>query len=98
MFSLRNIRNALLISHSPNLINDEEFLMLCDLKTSKNNDFPYWNYQQFDLENLSNEEYKAEFRSYKNIIYFLKETLHLPDEVIFQKVSSFWSRSSIHIT
>ena len=24
--------------------------MLCDLSTSKNPDFPYWNYQQFDLE------------------------------------------------
>ena len=48
--SLRNVCNALLITHSPNLINDEEFLMLCDLSTSKNPDFPYRNYQQFDLE------------------------------------------------
>ena len=83
MSSLRNIRKALLISHSPNLINDEEFLMLYYLNTSKNPNFPYWNYQLFDLKNLSDEERKAEFRFYKNDIHFLKEALHFPDEVIF---------------
>ena len=85
MSSLRNVHNTLLISHSTNLINDEEFFMLYDHSTSKNPDFPYWNYQQFDLENLSDEEYKAEFCFYKNCIYFLKEALHIPDEVIFSK-------------
>ena len=83
MSSLRNVRNALLISHSSNLINDEEFLMLHNLNSSKNPDFPYWNYQKFDLENSSDEECKAEFRFYKNDIYFLKEPLPIPDEVIF---------------
>ena len=71
--------------------------MLYDLNTSKNPDFPYLNYQQFDL--LSGQECKAEFRFYKSNIYFLKEALHIPDEVIFFKqISGFWSRSSIHIT
>ena len=68
-------------------MNDEEFLMLCNLKigTSKNPGFPDWNYQQLDLQNLSDEEEcKAENRLYKNDIYFLKETLHILDEVIFQ--------------
>ena len=41
MSSLRNFCNALLVSHSTNLINDEEFLMLYDHNTSKNPDFPY---------------------------------------------------------
>ena len=57
--------------------------MLYDHNTSKNSDLSYWNYQQFDLENLSDEECKAEFRFYKNDIYFLKEALHISDEVIF---------------
>ena len=56
--------------------------MLYNLKTSKNPDFLYWDYQQFDLESLSDEKCKAEFRFYKNDIYFLKEALHIPDEVI----------------
>ena len=79
MSSLRNLRKALLISHSTNLINDEEFFMLYDHNISKNPDFSYGNYQQFDLENLSDE-----FRFYKNDIYFLKEAIHIPDEVILQ--------------
>ena len=54
--------------------------MLCNLNTSKNPDFSHWNYQQFDL---SDEECKAEFHFYKNEICFLKEALHIPDEVIF---------------
>ena len=57
--------------------------MLYDHNTSKNSDLSYWNYQQFDLENSSDEECKAEFRFYKNDIYFLKEALHISDEVIF---------------
>ena len=57
--------------------------MLYDHNTSKNPDFPYWNYQQFDLEDLSHEKCKAEFRFYKNTICFLKEALHIPREVIF---------------
>ena len=77
MSSLQNVCHALLISHSTNLINDEEFFMLYNHNTSKNPDFPYSNYQQFDLENLSYEECKAEFCFYKNDIYFLKEALHI---------------------
>ena len=58
----RNARNTLLISHSTNLINDEEFLMLYDHNTSKNPDFSCWNHQQFDLKNISDEECKAELK------------------------------------
>ena len=31
---------------------------------SKHPDFTYWNYQQFELENLSDEECNAEFCFY----------------------------------
>ena len=55
--------------------------MLHDPNTSKNPDFSYLNYQQFDL--LSGQECKAEFRFYKSNIYFVKEAWHIPDEVIF---------------
>ena len=83
MSSLCNTSSALLISHSSNLINDEEFLTLCNLSTFKITDFLYRNYQHFDLKTLSGEECKTEFGVYKNNIYFLKEALHVPDEVIF---------------
>ena len=58
--------------------------MSYDHNTSKNSDFPNWNYQQFDIKNLADEECKTEFCFYKNDTYFLKDTLHIPDEVIFQ--------------
>ena len=58
--------------------------MSYDHNTSKNSDFRNWNYQQFDIENLGDEECKTEFRFYKNDTHFLKEALHIPDEVIFQ--------------
>ena len=60
-------------------INDEDFLMSDNLNTySKHRYFTYWNYQKFKLENLSDEECKAEFCFYKNDIYFLKEALYIP--------------------
>ena len=76
MSSLRNIRNDLLISHSPNPVNNEEFLMLYNLNTSKNPDFPYWNYQQFELENL----YQMKKVSFLQKRHLLSQ---IPDEVIF---------------
>ena len=59
-------------------VNDEEFLMSDNLNTySKHPYFTYWNYQKFKLENLSDEECKAEFCFYKNDIYFLKAALYI---------------------
>ena len=83
MAGLRQVRNALLISHSQNLINDEEFMLLYNINKSKNPDLPYWKYDNFDLENLTDDEYQAEFRFYKNVIYFIQEALQIPDEIIF---------------
>ena len=72
MLSLQNVCNALLISHSPNLIRNEQFLTLYDFNTLKNPDFSCWNYQQFDL-NLSDEKCKAEFRLKKTTSTFSKK-------------------------
>ena len=46
----------------------------------KNRDFPYWNFDRFDLDELGNDQCKAEFRFYKNDIFKLAEYLQLPDE------------------
>ena len=48
------------------------------MNTSKNPDFPYWQYDPFNLHDLCDDECKAEFR-------FLKDDIHLlqvPDEVV----------------
>ena len=45
-------------------------------------DFPYWKYDRFDLDELRNDQCKADFRFYKNDIFKLAEYLPLPDEIV----------------
>ena len=59
--SLREVRNLLLQGYDDGVISDEEFLLLYELNTSKNPDFPYWEYGLFDLDKLSDDECMAEF-------------------------------------
>ena len=47
------------------LINEQVFVLLYDCHKSTNPEFPYWNYDRFDLEEKSNDDCKAEFRFYK---------------------------------
>ena len=82
MPNLRDVRHCLLFGFEGNLLNDEEFILLYDLNTSKNPDFPYWQYDPLDLDKLCDDECKAEFRFLKNDIYVLKDVLQIPDEVV----------------
>ena len=52
------------------------------MNASKNPDFPYWQYDPFDLDDLCDDECKAEFRFLKNDIHLLKDVLQVPDEVV----------------
>ena len=60
-------------------IDDTEFALLYDLNSSENLEFPYWKYGRFDLDSMTDDECKAEFRFYKNDIYLLGEVLDIPD-------------------
>ena len=60
--AFKNVRNLLLINHNDGFIDDDEFVVLYDLSTSKNLDFPYDSYTQFDLDELNEFESFAEFR------------------------------------
>jgi len=77
----RDIRQALVQSHANNIIDDEEFVLLYDLNTSNNLDYPYWNYQPFDLDRLTAKECWSEFRFRKDDIYDLQNIFRIPDEV-----------------
>ena len=50
---LRDVREALFLAHLNRVINDEEFVCLYELNKSKNLDYPYWNYEKFELDNLT---------------------------------------------
>lgn len=81
MNSFREVRDILLVAHSENLINDEELVLLYDLNTSNNIDLPYWSYDEFDLDMMSDDECRSEFRFLKNDIFHLAEILHIPNQV-----------------
>lgn len=81
MPSLREIRDMLLFAHSDNLISEEDCLLLYDLNKSSNLELPYWSYDQFDLDLLSDDECKSEFRFYKRDLYLLAEVLQIPDQI-----------------
>ena len=50
------------LSHALNLLDDEVFLLLFDINSIKNPDFPYWCYENFDPDKLDDSECNAEFR------------------------------------
>ena len=56
-------------------------MLLYDLNTSRNIDLPYWSYKEFDLDTLSDDECRSEFRFLKNDIYHLAEILQIPNQV-----------------
>ena len=73
-----------MLANDLDLIDDEEMLLLYDLNTSKNLDIPYWKYHKFDLDSLSDDECKSEFRFLKHDIYALLDVLNLPDKITCQ--------------
>ena len=77
MASFRETREVLLLAYDEDLINDEEFVLLYNLNTSKNFDYHYWNYNRFDLNNWSDEECRGDLRFYKADVYRLFEELNL---------------------
>ena len=81
MATYRKTRDLLLMVHSENFIDDEELLLLFDLNKSKNPEIPYSLYMKFDLDDLCDDEWFAEFRFLKHDIYKLFDVLHIPDEV-----------------
>ena len=80
MASFRQTRECLMLAHADKLLNDEEFLLLYDMNTSKNRDYPYWNYESFQLEQLSNDECLTYFRFYRSDIYDTMEVLRIPEQ------------------
>ena len=82
MATFRKVRELLLTSFDSfddDDISEDEFLQLYDVNRSKTPDFPYQNYEHFDLERLDESEFLAEFRFRKSDIPVLKEAMGLSD-------------------
>ena len=69
MGTFREAREALMFTYQDGGIDDTEFVLLYDLNSSQNLELPYWKYGRFDLDSMTDDESKAEFRFYKNDIY-----------------------------
>ena len=75
------MRNQLQLSHDDGVIDDEEFMLLYKMYSSRNPEFPYRSHSAFDLEDLDESECMAEFRFRKGDIVFLSDALEIPDTV-----------------
>ena len=75
MISFKDARNHLLKSYNDGIIN--EFIFLNEGNFSKNPEFPYEDYERFDLDAMDNTEWKAEFHFTKNEIPRLAEASRL---------------------
>ena len=78
MPNLRETRNCFACAYRKGFINDRKFVLLYDKNSSKNPDFRYWNYERFELDELTNAECNAKFRFYKNDLYKVADALQLP--------------------
>ena len=95
MATFREAREALLLANDLNLIDDEEILLLNDVNTSKNLEIPYWKYDKFDLDSLSDDECKSEFRVLKHDIYALVDVFNLPDKITCPNRFSVYSDEAL---
>ena len=80
--AFRDVRNFVLISHADGIVDDEEFVVLYDLYSSRDPDFPYDHCTAFDLAALDESESVAEFRFCKRDVRTLSNVLMIPDTII----------------
>ena len=79
MASFEETRRRILLAYDDEIIDDDEFLLLWDRFTSKNPCFPYWDYENFQLDELDPAECKAEFRFEKSDLHDVAEALQIPE-------------------
>ena len=80
----------LLDGHCSKTINDNEFLLLYDINLCSNLHLPHWKYDRFSLEDMNNDECKAEYM-------FLREDIYNSRNVhMLQWCKSNRNRRSLH--
>mgnify|MGYP000217630441 FL=1 len=78
MASFEDFRQLIILYYDANFINDEDFLLLYDMFSSRNPSFPYYEYACFNLNSMSEAECKAELRFEKKDLPALAEALQIP--------------------
>ena len=81
--SFRDAREVVVQCYDEGLVDDDEFILLYEANISKKTpEFPYEEYDRFDLEEMDDAECKAEFRFAKLDIPLLAEALGIPEKFI----------------
>ena len=50
-------RDTILLAHASRLINTDEFVLLYEVNKPKNSDLPYTNYDDFELDKITDDEW-----------------------------------------
>ena len=82
MTSFKKTTELLARSYLADTISDEEFVLLYDCSFSKNLELRYEEYERFDLEEMADSEWRAEFRVNKRELPHLAECLQIPDAFV----------------
>ena len=79
MASLGKDRKMVVIAYAEKILTDEEFIVLYEANRLINLELPYYEYEEFNLEeNISEAECKAEFGFERGHIELLANVLQLP--------------------
>ena len=93
----RDIIDVLDIAHGSDVIDDMDYHMLVNVnKVNRPNlEIPYWQYQPFNLDRMTNYECKVEFRFTKNDTYDLVDIRLMPDILDFSPYA--WTINGGHV-
>ena len=83
----------LLFTHCKNLINDGEFILLCDLKTPRSLNKECWLYPMLDLEAVNDDDVISKFKFYKHDVYWVKNPLGFPDGITGYFYTMIWEQN-----
>ena len=78
---LEAVRDALIVAHAEDMIDDEEFVLLYEYNQAKPV-FPYWKFQGFNLETWDDVECNTELRFEKKDLPTLMRCLQIPEELV----------------
>ena len=81
---LQAVRDALTFAYAENVIDDVEFALLYDYNRSKPI-FPYWKYEEFDVETWDDVECRTELRFDKDYLQSLIRCLQIPERIVCQQ-------------
>ena len=79
-----------MLSYVENIIDEDEFVLLCELNNS-NEIYPFWKDDKFDLKDMDEAQCKREFRFLHSPIHYLKNICQRTENSYLPENSKFWS-------